>query len=400
MQVVLTENTDRRIYTHCYLAWFRASGFNGTHARHMTFAKHLPHSAPSVRSKALVRILDSRFRMLRRTPLMNPLPGPGETDQVETFRGAPALFETDQLGRILSCGFKRSLESEIAKLEATCLPCRGLTEHVLEDVIIAGGQILAPGARYFLGSGSPLRALQAPLRRFDTATLVNSQQGLKYFGHWLRDDCAAFEALREEPNLISMRRPDWPDGHVYEAAFGQAWDEVEFAHVGRLSVHRELGFNPDKARRIGRLRQKLRAAHSPRNAGRIVYIGRGAGGEARDMSNRKEMETAFDAAGIRIVRPEAGSGELIENILDADMIITVEGSQAAHGVYTLADGGALLILQPPERFYNPHHEWTQLLGMRYGITIGEKDEISYRIYPDDVFRMIDRLLAAPRHSDA
>jgi hypothetical protein len=114
------------------------------------------------------------------------------------------------------------------------------------------------------------------------------------------------------------------------------------------------------------------------------------------MSNQDEVEQAFTAAGIRIVEPGTDGEALVQNLLDAAVIVTIEGSQASHGVYTLAEGGALLILQPPERFYNPHHEWARLLGMRYGITVGQKDGPGFRIHPGEALRMIDRLMAAHR----
>jgi hypothetical protein len=160
-----------------------------------------------------------------------------------------------------------------------------------------------------------------------------------------------------------------------------------------------LGFNTDKASRLCLLRQRLRAAVSVRNPGRIVYISRGKFGVDRNMSNGEEVERAFSSAGIHIVEPGLDGHALMRELLDAEMIITIEGSQASHGVYTLADKGSLLILQPPERFYNPHHEWTRLLGMSYGITIGEKDGDRFRINPDEVFRMMDRLLAARTGSE-
>jgi hypothetical protein len=85
---------------------------------------------------------------------------------------------------------------------------------------------------------------------------------------------------------------------------------------------------------------------------------------------------------------------MVADLLDARVIITVEGSQAAHGVFTLAENGSLLILQPPRRFYNPHIEWTRLLGMRYGIVIGKDvdDGAGFLIDPDEVLRMVDQMI--------
>lgn len=328
------------------------------------------------------------------------LPDPTEGPTPAMIACHPGLYERDQLDRVLACGFNRSLASEIDKLEAHSFIERPKARYTLRDAVIAGGWIYPQVGRFFMSSSSPFRALSQKLKLYDNATLLNSQQGLAYFGHWLQDDCAVYEGIRETAHLISMKRPHWPDARIYEGAFEQIWDEITFARVTELMLFRELGFNRDKAARWHLLRQKLRASHSAPNAGKVVYIRRGQLGAARDIANQDALENALSAAGIHIVEPGLEGQDIISEVLDAAMIITVEGSQACHGVYCLADGGAMLILQPPERFYNPHHEWTRLLGMGYGITIGQKEGTGFRIHPDEVFAMIDRLQTAPRTSDA
>lgn len=311
----------------------------------------------------------------------------------------PALFDPGQLDRVLACGFGKSLAKELDKLQARSFSASPKKEYVLRDAVIAGGRIYTRQEHYFLSSASPLRALKKTMQCHDTATLLNSLHGLKYFGHWLRDDCAVYEDVRDRPNLLSLERPDWPDARMYEHAFGQVWPEVSLARVGALTLYREMGFNRDKARRLRILRDRLRTACTASNAGRIVYMRRGRQGAARDISNQDALETALSAAGVHVVEPGIAGQDLVREILDSEMIITVEGSQASHGVYCLADGGSMLVLQPPERFYNPHHEWARLMGMGYGITIGEKDERGFHIHPDEVLRMIDQLRAAAQGPD-
>ena len=192
------------------------------------------------------------------------------------------------------------------------------------------------------------------------------------------------------------RRPDWSDRALYEPAFGHDGNEVDFATARRLVIYREQGFNRDKAKRIRALRARLRDQHSARNAEQIVYISRSTTPNARDMSNRAAFEGALEAAGIRIVHPNSDPQRMVKALLDARMIITIEGSQAAHGAYMLKQGGAMLILQTPHRFYNPHHEWARLLGMRYGTVIGTSTGTGYTMDSREVLRMVDRLGELPR----
>lgn len=176
---------------------------------------------------------------------------------------------------------------------------------------------------------------------------------------------------------------------------------ADFARVSDLTVYREPGFNRDKARRIHALRARLRAAHpEDHTGGHIVYLSRGQTGSPRNMSNGESFERAMEAAGIRVVAPGSDPETLLEALLDARMIITIEGSQAAHGVYMLGKGGSMLILQSPDRFYNPHHEWARLIGMGYGTVVGTPDDVSFHIDPVEVLHMADRLDAAAVRSAA
>lgn len=341
-----------------------------------------------------LRVLGSELRAVFGRRGFDRLPEPVSTSETRSLACKSAFYEEDQISRVIACGFKSTLARELEKLDARSFVEDARMQYAVRDAVIAGGRVYLPGACHSFSNLSPFKGMRGGIRSYDQATLVNSQQGLRYFGHWLRDDCAVYEDLRETPNLLSMQRPTWADSAAYEQVFEQTWNEVTFAHVAELTFFRELGFNMDKARRLCLLRRKLRAAIPVRNQGRIVYISRGKFGVDRNMSNGDEVERAFSSAGIHIVEPGLDGYALMRELLDAEMIITIEGSQASHGVYTLADKGSLLILQPPERFYNPHHEWTRLLGMTYGITIGEKDGDRFRINPDEVFRMMDRLLAA------
>lgn len=352
------------------------------------------------RTRGIQRVLGSMLSQKlgkgRKTAVLPEVTAPSMHEAIPC---RPALFDPGQLDRVLACGFTTWLANEIDTLQARNFIETPKKEYLLRDAVIAGGRIYTREESHFLSPAPPLRALNKRMTCHDTATLLNSMQGLNYFGHWLRDDCAVYEDVRHRPNLLSLQRPDWPDARIYEDAFGQVWPEVTLAHVGELTLYRELGFNRDKARRFRILRDRLRTAYTAPNAGRIVYIRRGRQGAARDISNQDAFETALSAAGVHVVEPGIEGQDLVKEILDSDMIITVEGSQASHGLYCLADGGSMLVLQPPERFYNPHHEWARLMGMGYGITIGEKDGLGFHIHPDEVFRMIDQLQAAAHRPD-
>ncbi len=320
---------------------------------------------------------------------------PADTTPLETVPCKPGLYDPDTLDRVVACGFGTPLEKQLNKLTATEFVENPISVARLPDATVFGGNIFSRGQSHFMVKRPQPWGALAGIEEIDTpVTLANSEQGLKYFGHWLRDDCAMYPALKDfGGTLLSMQRPNWSDAAVYEAAFGQTWDDRAAFWTPELTLVRELGFNLRKQARIRELRARLRQTHTPTDPGSIVYIARGPSSAARDVSNDAELRQALSARGVKVMVPEGDGKALVEALLEARMIITVEGSQATHGTYTLADKGALLVLQPPARFYNPHIEWVRLLEMDYGIVIGRADGEGFHIDPDEVLRMVDRLLA-------
>lgn len=331
-----------------------------------------------------VRRVLSRGQKYRKLPFQ-----PLQAD-LRTHECQPSLYDPDQLSRVTACGFGRTLASEVCKLDETTW--REIPTQVcsLEDAVVIGGDVLSGGERYLLGRRSPWRSLSGRTDIVDVACIPNSRQGLNYFGHWLRDDCVAFELAAGYGPTFSLRRPNWGDRADYEAAFGQGWDEADTVAAGRLTLFNEIAFNADKGRRLRLLRGRLRTSARP--AGGVVFLARGPSGHGRQVVNENALIEKFSAHGVRIVIPEGGGRSVMHACLDADLIITVEGSQAAHAAYLLREGGSLLIIQPPDRFYNPHLEWARLLGMNYGIVVGHARGAGMFVAADEVLAMTDRLL--------
>ncbi len=314
----------------------------------------------------------------------------------ETFDVRPAIYDPEHLQRVVKTGFDRTMESEVEKLDARVVRSTPPKLTVFEDVLSCGGRFFGPGTNHFMAKGQPIRqAFQVP-SEYDHVVITNSSLGLRYFGHWLRDDCAARGLARPSTAILkSLVRPDWSDCRFYEEAFDQDWPEEAVFFARKLTVLTDIGFSPDKRRRLnilrGQLRQKSQAGD---NRDGIVYIRRGETSVPRTMANEDALVARLSDAGITIVEAETGGETIARAMLDAAIVIGIEGSQLTHATYNLRDNGALLVIQPPDRFYNPHHEWARLLGMRYGVVVGHARTSGYVVDADDIFVMMDRLMAA------
>ena len=122
----------------------------------------------------------------------------------------------------------------------------------------------------------------------------------------------------------------------------------------------------------------------------MVYLRRGKSAERRELVNEDEIAERLLQVGASVLQMEETPTEsIIEYLLGAEVVIGVEGSQLCHAVHTLREGGAIVVIQPPFRFYNAHKDWADALGMKYGFVVGDPAENGFELDPDDLLRTID-----------
>jgi hypothetical protein len=305
----------------------------------------------------------------------------------------PGMFVPEQLERVTRCAFNTGIEAELALLTQTERRSSPPRAVEFRNAAVFGGQIFAGGRRHMLSRTPPHHAALGPVRECDEVVLAQSYQGCTVFGHWLMDDCAMRELPIAEGHDLAISRPAWPDCARYEGLFGQTWDAVPAFTARRLTVLREIGFSADKAERQRRLRARVRRELKP-GPGGILYLARGPSGVRRTMLNEAELCRRLEAAGIEIVQCESGIDTMMARCLDARLILGIEGSQLCHAIYMLAEGGAVMAIQPPDRFCTAHHEWSRQLGMLFGTVVGRQAEGGWTADPDEVLAMVDALLEA------
>lgn len=322
-----------------------------------------------------------------------PWPAPELEHPAQTLPCRPALLDEDQLARVTGCGFGRTLAEQIAVLRATHYRENPMERYHLTEAVALGGLVMTPRAWHMLiyrwpGLGQALRA--APVR--DRTLVANSTQGLGYFGHWLGDDVSAFEAHRDDPDLMSLPLPDWGDVPNYQRLFGQHWRAAPVLRSRSMTLLRDIGFGRGKTARWRTLRARLRDALPGVRGAEVVCIRRGASATQREIANWPVLERRLTEAGVRIITPESDTVGFLRTLMDAAVIISVEGSQLCHAIYALRDGGGLVVLQPPDRFYCAPQEWMRALDMHCGMVVGTSAPGGFDIDPDEVMAMLDRVL--------
>lgn len=319
----------------------------------------------------------------------------------ETITGNPCIALPGQYERIETCAFGIDIAREVAQLQGAPRKIGPTLRYTLEDVIISGATIYGRGRRKIFNLQVPLsrsegRGSSRPRwEEYEKAALRSSYVGCHFFGHWLGDDCATDLLAREYGTPMSMPTPAWPDQAGYLAVFGQHSVSPARARIGRLILFDDITQNAHKAARFRSLRALVARGRTASASGRIVYLMRGAGGKQRLLANEPEITDALSRRGVSIVKAETlGVPELISSLLGARMVIGVEGSQLCHAIFTLRDEGGLLVIQPPNRFFNSNMDWARALNMRYGLVVGEGCEAGFHLPVSDLLRTIDLMDAA------
>ncbi len=315
----------------------------------------------------------------------------------ETKTVAPALYLDGALEKISAYSPWSSREYEEPRVQggtATHAPSKA---HLLRDVRINGAWIYCGAfkAQHGFGEEELFQRQRAECSKLDHAHLASNFAGSHFFGSFLRDEFA-LEMLPEagEPTIGLQI-----NAYEHEAGYRDILQlprppRVTRAHCAELTIYTDFAQNSLKQSRYQTLRQRLRHAlrDVARQTSKRVYLKRGATGEARFVTNERDLEEHLSNLGFDIVEPAALSAqEICRKMIDAELVVSVEGSHLAHAIYAMADTAALLVLEPPDRFATPYKDFTDRMDMRFAFLVGDHAENGFKVDLDDLDRLIEML---------
>ena len=320
-----------------------------------------------------------------------------ELHPAEVTKGPPALALSGQYDRVRACPFGFDVAREISEAQGAPRSVGATTRYTLTNVFVCGNEIVRRGRRKMFNWELKANQPPEPWTELGEVMLRSSHVGCKFFGHWLRDDCATHLLAEQEGAPMHMPTPVWPDCAGYLHVFGQTSVELRRALVRRLVLFNDICQNGHKIARLRSLRARVAEKVTPQQPGRIVYMTRGATAKARVFANENEVVNALERRGVLVVHAETlNVPGLLSEMLGARIVISVEGSQLSHALYTIADNGGILTIQPPNRFFNSHMDWARPLGIQYSLVVGESRSNEFYLAPEDLLRTLDLLDANVR----
>lgn len=221
--------------------------------------------------------------------------------------------------------------------------------------------------------------------------------GNRYFAPWITDNCTLYPLAAAAGEPTTTRR--LPDLHTraYADAWGMAPRQEDAALFRELVVFDDHGQNSNKRDRFGRLCSTVQSkwpVESRRHPG--VFVLRGGTGQRRVLRNEAEIADHLHRhRGFRILDPRSCDlPTLIAQCAGSEVVIGVEGSQLIHGYMHLRPGGAVVTLQPPNRFVSYYKHLADRDGICFGFVVGIPAGEDFVVDAAEVERTLD-LLPSP-----
>lgn len=310
-----------------------------------------------------------------------------------TFRLPPAIHLPGQVEKIKGLSPWRPEPAERLSTAGGVVEREPSIAFAVSEVDVVGAYAYAGASKSLVGYGAERLLTEGPSERIDEeATLVTSHNGARWFGCLLLDDFT-FEVADDLPALhLRAEAKQYPQESGYRAALGLGRPRLAAnARVRRLWFFAEPAIGDHRADRYRILRARLReSVQSGASGPRGVYLRRGQTGDLRILSNEAQVERALADLGFDILDPtELSVEEIVRRSMDAEIVAGVEGSQLSHGIFSVADEGTFLVLQPPTRFALAYKDFTDPLGMRCAFVVGDQDGEGFTVDLGDLQRTLD-----------
>ena len=304
----------------------------------------------------------------------------------------PPSFQLDgQLERVLCCHPETTLAHELKRLRGGKTVHRGSYAYHMRDVLLEQ-RTLAKGrwvSRFPAGSAAP-SVTHAEIS--EDSAFVSSFCGVRYFGHWLRDDLVTLEAARRLGMPVSLSLPAWPDVPLYQGLLDAAVDTYDSCRFRSLWVFDDVGQNIFRRQRYRDIQEKLAVRIVPEYPdGANVYLRRGMTGlTKRKVINDRELTDDLEASGFVVADMESDATEIIlRRLLRARNVITVEGSQHNHAFFLMNPKANFISLVDPRMFTNVAKDVTTALGFSHGIVVGVPEADGFTVPPHEVLQTLE-----------
>lgn len=222
----------------------------------------------------------------------------------------------------------------------------------LKDVLFLNGSI------YYSNNKIDLRHVKEHNKRdvfsknklteIPRASLIDSCAGSTWFGHWLEDSVPSQLLTVNCAEGVGFERRPYHHENRYREIFGLPNRcQISYGIINELFYFDEFAQNPNKTLRYLELRRRVRQHFKNHQGEKRVFLKRGTSGVTRELINEEGLGEYLQKEGYICVDITSPLDDLLSILIDADVVVSTEGSHLAHCLYSMKKNSTLIILAPP-----------------------------------------------------
>lgn len=316
----------------------------------------------------------------------------------EVMPTSPVYMLPGQLDRVRAACPGSTLGAELDKIRAPFVEHAAVERRMVRGALVNGTDVLSLRGRL---PGLGMRGAVAMVGRWERwgrVLYAGTPATQRWFGHWVHDGLST-ALLGSGYEAVTLPTPSgWQHAFELDRALGFGVSRPLRGWVDELSYCIDYGQGSLKRARYARLREDWRIAlgSPPRRSGHRVYLRRGDRGEkARRLEGAARFEDELRGYGFRVVdHLEHSATELARELLDAEVVVSVDGSHVVHALMAMKAGGVVISLVEADRFTTNLAGIVDGFGMRNGLVVLEgTGSTGYRVDVAEVLRTLDRALA-------
>lgn len=307
----------------------------------------------------------------------------------------PAYALPGQIDRVKAVQHQTTWEAERNRLTSGPVQHMKTMAYRIDNMAYVGGILYGAAGRHHLrlGGAPAFPWPKGEVVTIDEGAIIGNPLSDMYFGHFVTDDALATMLAMDFGQVFipeSRNRKGWSHALPYREMMGLSVPILQDAFLRRFWLLHDHTMNAHRRNRMTEIRRRVRTSVPADRDGHGVLILRTSTGQARTLENEMDMAEVLSARGFTTIDPATESAaDIVRKISGAAVVVSVEGSAIAHGLLSMAEGGAIVTVQPPCRFNNVWKDFTDFQGLKYGYVVADGDETSFRVDIDDLLRTID-----------
>lgn len=303
----------------------------------------------------------------------------------------PAIFDERDLERVTGVDADSSREIEWRRIRGGPIEYRPVTAFQLRDAVLSGGHLMLATMlrQYVLGPTPYIGIVKKTIE--EPALLTVTLNSSRYFGHWLMDELTRVVMASDFGLPVAPPRPRSAHQEAYMKLLGLTQAVHTDTRFRRLTVIDDRTQNSRRRERYLKLRERARSGRVDADVPGVMLLRRSTG-VARILTNEEELARRLEQRGFRTLCPTEHSIEHVLNqCMNARVVVGVEGSQLCHALMVMRSGGVLVTLQPPYRFNNILKTYCDALEMQYALIVGHPESDGFSIDGDALDRLLDSI---------